>query len=381
MGVRETAEGRLRLGVNGWRLRTKTGVARVVNNVLRHWTQDLAGNLFEQITVYSPVPLDADLPLPSWIKREVVGPDLPMLAWENSVLPAVCRDTVLLCPSYTRPLFTRTKTVSLIYEATQKLCPEYYPARARFINTPLHGWSARHSTRVITNTEQARIDIETAYGAPPERMRVVPLAPASVFRPDYPASQLEDIRNRYSGGDAPFFLYVGKLTARRNVPNIVEALSIMRASGAYPHKLVIVGLNTTNIDIAGLARDLGIADEVHYHPYVPDEDLAPLYSAAEAFVLPYSYESAASLTLLEAQAAGTPVITAATVGLRQAANDAALFVGDVDPPRLAAAMTAIADDPLLCADLVARGKLNAAAFTWERCSRDVIQICAEAAAG
>ena len=369
----------MRLGINGWRLRTGTGVARVLNNVLRYWTQEFVGERFSDITVYSPVELAADLPIPAWINRRVVGPDLPMLAWENIVLPVACRDDVLLCPSYTRPLLTRVKTVSLIYEATQKLYPEYYPTRARFINTPLHGWSARHSTRVITNTEQARADIERAYGAPSKRVRVVPLAPAEVFRSDYPAARLAEVRRKYAGADVPYFLYVGKLTARRNVPHLLTALSKIRNGGTYPHRLVIVGLNTTQIDITGMARELGISDEVKYYPFVADEDLAPLYSAAEAFVLPYSYESAASLTLLEAQAAGTAVITAGTVGLKQAAGDAALFVPDVDPASLAAAMRQIASNPDIRAEISKRGSENAAAYSWRRCSAEVLDICREAA--
>jgi glycosyltransferase involved in cell wall biosynthesis len=322
--------------------------------------------------------LAADLPIPAWIKRRVVGPDLPMLVWENLVLPMTCDDDVLLCPSYTRPLLTGAKTVSLIYEATQKLFPEYYPMRARFINTPLHGWSARHSTRVITNTEQARADIEQAYGAPPERLRVVPLAPAEVFRSDYPPSRLSEVRAKYAGKDVPYFLYVGKLTARRNVPHLLTALSMMRDGGSYPHRLVIVGLNTTQIDIAGMARELGISEHVKYYPYVADEDLAPLYSAAEAFVLPYSYESAASLTLLEAQAAGTAVITAGTVGLKQAAGNAALFVPDIEPASLATAMREIASKSAIRADLVKRGSDNASVYSWRRCSNEVLDICREA---
>jgi len=369
----------VKLGVNGWRLRTRTGVARVLLNVLRYWTPEFVGDRFDQITVYSPTPLDDDLPIPANIRRVVAGPDMRMLLWENLVLPGAARDDVLLCPSYSRPLVTGAKTVSLIYEATQKLYPQYYPASTRYIQTPLYGWSARHSTRVVTNTEQAREDILRAYHAPPDKVRVVPLAPAEVFHTGYPAEQLAQVRARYAGADVPYFLYVGKLTARRNVPRLVEALAQFRKSGAYPHRLVIVGLNTTNIDLEGLSRSLGIEAEVKHYPYVADEDLAPLYSAAEAFVLPYSYESAAALTLLEAQAAGTPAITADTPGLRQAAGDGALFVPDVEVPNLVAAMLHLARDPELRSALSRRGMENAAQYTWRRCSTEMLDILSEAA--
>lgn len=379
MGVRNDSVQAVRLGVNAWRLRTRTGVSRVLLNVLRHWTPEFVGDLFGEITLYSPVPLNEDLPIPNNIRRRIVRPDMRMLMWENLILPAVVRDDVLLCPSYTRPLLTSAKTVALVYEATQKLYPEYYPIQARLIHTPLSGWSARNATRVITNTDQAREDIIRAYQAPTDRVRVVPLAPAEVFNTTYSPARLAEVRAQYVGSDAPFFLYVGKLTARRNVPRIVEALARMRQfSGTY-HRLVIVGLNTTNINLMELSMSLGIETEVKYYPYVDDRDLAPLYSAAEAFVLPYSYESAASLTLLEAQAAGTPVITADTPGLRQAAGDAAVFTADVAPSTLAEAMTKVVADSTMRTRLVEAGCRNARAYTWQRCSKEVLCILREAA--
>lgn len=368
----------MKLGINGWRLGTRTGVARVLLNILRHWTESFVQGRFSEVTVYSPVPLDDDLPIPPFVRRRVIRPHLRMLLWENLVLPAAVRDDVLLCPSYSRPLVTGARTVSLIYEATQKLYPQYYPAQARLIQTPLYGWSARHSTRVVTNTLQARDDILRAYRAPPDRVRVVPLAPADVFHERHAPERLGEVRRRYAGADVPFFLYVGKLTARRNVPRLVEALAMMPGANGAPHHLVVVGLNTTGVDLIGLARGLGLEGRVRYYPYVPDEDLAPLYSAAEAFVLPYSYESAASLTLLEAQAAGTPVITAETVGLRQAAGGAALFIPDVAAPSIAAAMERLAGDQGLRADLIARGRENAARYSWERCSSEMLDILHEA---
>lgn len=369
----------MRLGVNGWRLRTKTGVARVINNLVRNWTQDFVGGRFERITVYSPVPIDDDLALPDWIQRRVVGPDMRMLLWENLVLPAACDDDVLLGPSYTRPLITRVKTVTMMYDAIPKIFPEYYPAQARYTQTPIHGWSARHSTRVVTTTDQSRDDIVSAYGAKPERIRVVPLAPTEMFHRNYPAERLAEVRLKYAGTDSPFFLYVGKFTARRNIPQLIEAFAEFHRSGEPTHRLVLVGLNGTNIDLEALVRGLGVESGVKHHSYVEDEDLAPLYSAAEAFVLPYSYESGASLTLLEAQAAGTPVITAGTDGLREAAGGAALFIPDVEVATLAAAMRQLVAAPALRTDLINRGAANVLQYSWRRSSSEILDILHEAA--
>src|SRR6185436_20627473 len=126
----------------------------------------------------------------------------------------------------------------------------------------------------------------------------------------------------------PFFLFVGKLTPRRNVPKLMEALAVFKRRTQQPHKLMVVGLNTTGIDIAGRARELGIEKDFVYTGYVPDEDLILLYNAAHAFVLPYSYEAGASLTALEAQAAGLPVITVDTPGLRETTGNEALYMAE-----------------------------------------------------
>ena len=70
----------MRLGINGWRLcGPRTGVARYLLNVIRHWTPDATG-VFREITIYTPRPLDRrHAPLPSNIRERVVGPNLPPL--------------------------------------------------------------------------------------------------------------------------------------------------------------------------------------------------------------------------------------------------------------------------------------------------------------
>ncbi len=74
--------------------------------------------------------------------------------------------------------------------------------------------------------------------------------------------------------------------------------------------------NTTGVDLDGKARELAYEDDFRHYDYVADDDLSLLYAGAESFVLPYSYE-ALSLTALEAQATGCPLLTVDTPGLRE----------------------------------------------------------------
>ena len=148
---------------------------------------------------------------------------------------------------------------------------------------------------------------------------------------------------------------------------LVQAFAELRAPSASAHKLLVVGLNTSGVDLEGIARGEGIGNDFRYVEYVSDEDLSLLYSGAEAFVLPYTYE-ALSLTALEAQAAGCPVLTVDTPGLREQTGGHALFIPKADTPELAAAMRHLGDDDALRGALVAGGLAHASRFTWERCS-------------
>ena len=369
----------MRLGVNGWRIHgRRTGVARVLLNVVKHWTPDAVDGRFDEITFYTPRPIDRrEIPLPEAVRERVLRPAWPMLVWENLRLGPVAADDVLFCPSYSRPLLARGKTVVAMFEATLRLHPQFYPLAARLVYARLYGWSVRHATLVITATEAAREDIARSYGVPLGRIRVVPLAPAEVFTPLPGDRRVAEARERYLGASTPFFLFVGKLTARRNVPKLMEAFAELKRRTSVPHKLLVIGLNTTGLGLDELATALGIRGDFRHVEHVPDDDLNLLYNGAEAFVMPYSYE-AVSLTALEAQATGTPVITVETPGLRETTGGAALLMSKAEVPELVEALGRLADDAPLRRELAERGLAHARRFSWERCSAETLAVLAEA---
>lgn len=371
----------MKLGVEGWRLHGPlTGVGRYVSNIVRHWTPEALAGRFDEVTLYTPGPVDRSaVGLPETVRERVVPPHWRKLAWENLRLARVAHDDVLFCPSYSAPLAARCKTVVTIFEATQKLFPELYPWKTRLVNSPVYGWSARRAELVITSSQAAGRDVVSEYGVDPGRLRVVHLAASDEFGLVADEAALADARRRYAGEGRPYFLFVGKLTGRRNIPKLIGAFADFKRRTGLGHRLVLVGLNTTDVPVARLSGELGVAGDVRHHEHVGDEDLNLLYNAAEAFVLPYTYEAAFSLTALEAQVTGTPVITVDAPGLRESTGSAALFMPEAEVPEIAAAMERLAGDPALRRELVERGLRNAERFSWERTSHRTLDVLAEAA--
>jgi glycosyltransferase involved in cell wall biosynthesis len=259
------------------------------------------------------------------------------------------------------------------------LHPDLFPPAVRYFYNPLYGWSARHATRVVAATEASRQDIARGWGVPLEKIRAVPLAPAEVFRPlDDPAA-IAQVRARYLGGEEPFFLFVGKLSGRRSLPPLLEAFAELKRT-RLRHKLLLVGLNPRQIDIQRLTMELDVADRVKHAGYVTDADLAALYNAAEAFVMPSVYETV-SLPVMEAQASGTPVICIDTPGMREVTGGAALLVPRLAKQPLVAAMGALASDPERRRRLAAEGLVNARRYSWRRCAAETLEVLDEAARG
>jgi glycosyltransferase involved in cell wall biosynthesis len=263
------------------------------------------------------------------------------------------------------------------HDAVSVLHPELFPLSVRLLYNPLYGWSARNATLVITDSEAARQDIALCWRVPLSRIRVVYLAPAEIFGPEPASSRLEDIRKRYTGS-APYFLFVGKLSGRRNIPRLLEGFAEFKRRTSRPHKLLLIGLNIRGLDVTGLVAKLGLSGEVIHSLYVPDADLNLIYNAAKVFVSPSTYETV-SLPVLEAQATGTPVICIDTAGMREITGGAALFIPKLEGPEIAHAMSRLTEDESLRRNLSQQGLLNAKRFSWQRCSRETLAILAEAA--
>ncbi len=369
----------MKLGINGWRLHgQRTGVGRYLYNVIKNWTPEMVGGRFDEINLYVPKPLDrSETPLPENIRECVLPSDKPMLVWENTKMSRVADDDVIFCPSYTRPLFARAKTVVVTHDATQKMYPEFFSNSVRLFYTPLYGWCARNAAEVITTTEAARQDIARVWQVPLSKITVTRLAPAEVFKPLTDIAAADAMRERQTGG-VPFFLFVGKLSGRRNVPRLLESFAEFKRQTTFPHKLIIVGPDTATLNITAIGAELGLSEHFVRLKYATDEDLNLLYNAAEAFVMPSTYETL-SFPVMEAQAVGTPVICIDTPGARENTGGAAFLIPKLEVAEMVEAMSKVASDADLRRDLGERGLANAKSFSWARCSSETLAVLAAAA--
>lgn len=367
------------LGVDAGRaVGERTGVGRYVLHLLSAWAR---GPLpFDAVRVFSPAPLEA-FPDDPRFRYEVLPGPRSELAWQLRQLRRPAGDVDVLFGQYTLPPGYRGRGVINnlgIYEGEFAIAGWQAKLRSRHMRS-----SARRAAAVIANSESTKADVVRFYGVDPARIEVVwPGAAADDYRPARPGDEEETaaVRERVLGSrDAPYFLFVGKLSARRNVPALVEAFSIVRRS--HPElRLLIVGPNTTGVPVDELFASFGVAEAARYEPFLGSDSLAPLYRGAQAFVLPTEHEGFSG-TIPEAIASACPVVTVDHAALADAGlREAVLAIPSPDPALLAAAMARTIEEPGLRERLAAAGLEASRRLTWDECARRTMDVLARVAA-
>jgi glycosyltransferase involved in cell wall biosynthesis len=225
----------------------------------------------------------------------------------------------------------------------------------------------RYIDALITISEFSKMEMVNRLGLDPEKITVCYPGVDEHF---FIARADEGIVRKYSGG-SHYVLFVGTLEPRKNVEVLIEAFRAIRRPGM---KLILAGNEGWGIDrIRRRISELGLKDQVILPGYVPEEDLPHLYRGAEVFVYPSGYEGF-GIPVVEAMAAGAPVITSDVSSLPEVAGNDAILVSPVDVVGIAEAISAVLENDHLRGDLRARGVKRAGEFSWDRCADRVLSV-------
>jgi glycosyltransferase involved in cell wall biosynthesis len=147
------------------------------------------------------------------------------------------------------------------------------------------------------------------------------------------------------GDGRPMILFVSRLMAEKGVLDLVRAIALVNHQ--TPCRLVLAGDGPDATRVRDLVADLSVGSSVELTGHVNEDELARLYAAADIFALPTSWAEGFPTVILEAMAAGLPIVTTKWRGPADhlAEGEHALFVPPNDPCALAASLLRLLSDP------------------------------------
>ncbi len=263
------------------------------------------------------------------------------------------------------PNLGKLPVVATLMDAIPLSHPEWVTMKLRAVKNALWRRSAHWATHVITISEYSKQEIEKHFGVPAGKISVIPLGvDERWFRPIVMGTMHQTLR-RYSVPDK-YLLFLGTLQPRKNIARVIEAYRMLPQGIRNEVPLVIVGRAGWQCDEIVEALAAGkYGPSVLWLKHVPDQDLLALMKGAVALVFPSLHEGF-GLPVLEAFAAGTPVITSNTTSLPEVAGDAALLVDPFDASSISAAMLCLLEHPELASILREKGYVRARAHSWDR---------------
>ena len=226
------------------------------------------------------------------------------------------------------------------------------------------------ASRLTANTSDEADQLIDLYRANPLRVDVI--HPGVDLQTFAPGDHIAARQRMGLTADEFIVLFVGRIQPLKAPDILVKAVAQVRADRPHLRVRAVIcgGPSGSGLDkptaLMDLTRELGIVENVTFLSPTSREDLADLYRAADVTMVP-SHSESFGLVAVESQACGTPVIAAAVGGLRTAVanNVSGLLVEGHDPRAYAAAITRLADDGVLLAELERGAVMHAAAFGWE----------------
>lgn len=233
---------------------------------------------------------------------------------------------------------------------------------------------SEHATLVLTGSNFSRQDILKHLPIEPERIRTIYPSNDPVFLSE--SQPLSPDEMKHLGIEAPYFLFVGQMTFRKNIPLLLKAYSLYRERGGKAN-LVLVGeqdpANPTYFPpLKPLLDGMKERQSVFWLRNIPDPLLARIYTGSRALVNCSIFEGFGS-PLIEAMACGTPVIAARCTSFPEVAGEAALLV-EPEEEKVAQAMIEMDLNEALRKRLIDLGRKRAGDFLPSKMAREMVQV-------
>jgi len=270
----------------------------------------------------------------------------------------------------------RCKLVITIHDIIPLKFPQYAPRSKKTRLFPIYRALMKRlvgvSDLIIADSEHSRRDIIEFLGAPADKVRRVYLGVDPKYRP-LPSTIKAEVKQRLGVRDR-LALFAGRADPYKNLISLVRAAEVLNAKGKIHCTVVVAGEKDRRYpEVEQYVERAGIHGMICFAGSLDEDELIPLYNAADVLVLPSLYEGF-GLPPLEAMACGTPVICSNCASLPEVVGDAGILVEPTDVRAIAGAMERVFADGALRARMSAAGIARATLFPWKKTAEETLAL-------
>lgn len=229
------------------------------------------------------------------------------------------------------------------------------------------------SHKIITVSEWSKKDILKFFPMKEDKIKVIPLAADSKYKPLNKSYCKNILRKKY-GIELPFILYLGGFSSRKNVKSIIKAFEKIYHTLPQKHALVIVGSKKDEGEkLYELSNKLKISSNIIFTDFVDEQDLPIFYNGCSLFIYPSLYEGF-GLPPLEAMSCGCPVVSSNITSIPEVTSDCCINVNPLDIDEIANSMVNILKNEDLKNILSKKAYERSMFFSWNKTSKATLNV-------
>lgn len=261
---------------------------------------------------------------------------LRVWAWLQLILPITARRGILLSMTSRAPLF-HPRQVLVVHDLFVLTNPEWFSRKYVLSHAPILRAQLKSAAGVIAVSDPVAAEVAATYRGP---IVVAPNAPSDAFlAKDAAKTDALGARDLTAGS---YFLAVGSIDPRKNLPKLAEAYGKLSAEIRATTPLVLVGGGNAIYKEQQITWPNGTVDA----GFVTDDELRDLYADSRAVVF-VSLAEGFGLPLVEAAAAGAPSLVISDIPVfRWICEDGATYVDPHSVESIAAGLSAAIDAPV-----------------------------------
>jgi glycosyltransferase involved in cell wall biosynthesis len=280
---------------------------------------------------------------------------------------------VLHSPDFIPPAFGAKYKVITIHDLNFVHYPDFLTEDSRRYYLDQIAWAVAHADRISADSFHTEDDLISILNVPADKITTIHLAADPIFSDkqakDAIASTLEQFNL-----PKDFILFVGTLSPRKNISNLLLAYSQLVMAESIDLPLVLAGARGWLYqELFDLVKTLDIEQNVRHIDNATDIQLSHLYSAASMLTLPSHYEGF-GFPVLEAMHCGCPVICSDRASLPEVAGDAAILLDPDDIDAWSQSIESLLSDTTKQNQMIEKGYQQANNFSWNKTARETVQI-------